>query len=151
MPNYNFEQDLPIAVKTEHEVAEIIQKQYNAKILAYGHTNQYDIKALVNGKVFTFEVKEDFSCERTGNVGVEYSSWGRPAGIAVSKADFYVYKIHTRSGVKIFIFKTQAIKNMIARKEYHRIVNGGDKGSDSMNYLFTYETFISHGKQIFPQ
>jgi len=150
MPNYDFNKDLPIARKTEREIASLIEKHYNAKVIAYGHGSAYDIKAVVNGKTFTFEVKEDFTCERTNNVGVEYASWGRPAGISVSKADYYVYKIHTRWGIKIFIFKTQAIKNMIAREEYHRIVNGGDTGSNSMNYLFAFDVFTSHGKDISP-
>lgn len=148
MPNYDFKTDLPIAEKTEHEIANLLREHYNAVILSFCHNSQYDIKARINGKEWTFEVKEDFSCERTGNVGVEFSSWDRPAGIAVSKADFYVYKIHTSNGTKVFIFKTQVLKNMIARKEYFRIVNGGDKGSNSMNYLFKFDIFTSHGKQI---
>jgi len=148
MPNYNFETDLPIAKKTEREIANLLREHYKAVILSYCHDSRYDILARVNGKNFTFEVKEDFTCERTGNVGVEYSSWGRKSGIAISKADFYIYKIHTSKGIRVYIFKTKAIKDMIARKEYSRIVNGGDKGSDSMNFLFTYEVFTSHGKQI---
>ena len=148
MPHYNFEKDRIIAEKTEHEIAQIIRTRYNAIILSFCNNNQYDIKARINSKEWTFEVKEDFTCERTGNVGLEFSSWNRPAGIAVSKADFYVYKIHTNKGIRIFIFKTSVIKSMIARKEYFRIVNGGDKGSNSMNYLFEYNVFTSHGKRI---
>jgi hypothetical protein len=148
MPNYDFRTDLPIAEKTEHEIANLLREHYNAVILSYCHNNKYDILAKINGKNFTFEVKEDFTCERTGNVGVEYSSWGRMSGIATSKADFYIYKIHTHAGVRVFIFKTKTIKDMIERKEYSRVVNGGDKGSNSMNFLFAYDVFTSHGKRI---
>lgn len=148
MPNYDFNTDLPIAQTTEREIANIIAKTYNGKIIEYRHDNQYDIKAVINGKAFTFEVKEDFSCARTGNVGVEFECRGFASGIAVSKADFYIYKIHTYNSTKVFIFKTAAIKRMIANNEYFRIVNGGDVGSNSMNYLFKYDVFTSHGKQI---
>lgn len=151
MPNYNYNTDKPIADKTEKEVADILRATYNAVILDFGHTNAYDIRARVNGKIFTFEVKEDFTCERTGNVGIEFECRGKPSGISVSKADFYIYKVHTSNGVKVFIFKTAQLKNMIANELYFRVVNGGDIGSGSMNYLFTYDTFSRYGKCIFPR
>ena len=151
MTNYDYSTDKPIADITEKEVADILRATYNAVILEYGHTNAYDIKARVNGKIFTFEVKEDFTCERTGNVGLEFECRGKPSGINVSKADFYIYKVHTNNGIKVFIFKTIQLKNMIANNMYHRVVNGGDKGSNSMNYLFDYNTFSTCGKCIFPR
>lgn len=150
MPNYDFNKDLVVAKKTEQEIAGIIRERYNAVILEYGRTNAYDIKARINDKIFTFEIKEDFTCRKTGNVGVEYECRGKPSGIEVSKADFYIYKIHTAKGIEVYIFKTQAIKDMIKRVDYKRIVNGGDVGSNSMNYLFKYDVFVSHGKKIFP-
>jgi hypothetical protein len=151
MANYNFEQDLPIAIQTEREIADILRTVYKAVILDYGHTNAYDIRAKVNDKIFTFEVKEDFTCERTGNVGVEFECRGKPSGISVSKANFYIYKIHSKRGVKVFLYKTSQLKAMIANEYYFRVVNGGDVGSGSMNYLFTYDTFTRYGKQISPR
>jgi hypothetical protein len=151
MPNYNYKQDKPIADETEKQVAEILRATYNAVILDYGHTNKYDIKARVNGKVFTFEVKEDFTCERTGNVGVEFECRGEPSGISVSKADFYIYKIHSKYGIKFYLYKTSQLKAMITDGLFFKTVNGGDVGSNSMNYLFDYDTFTKHGKCIFPR
>lgn len=149
--HYDYNQDKPIADKTEKQVADILRATYNAVILDYGHTNAYDIRARVNGKIFTFEVKEDFTCAHTGNVGIEFECRGKPSGIAVSKADFYIYKIHTANGVKFYLFKTKQLKSMIADKKYFRIVNGGDKGSNSMNCLFKYDVFTSYGKCIYPR
>lgn len=56
--------------------------------------NKYDLEFSKNDKNFYIEVKQDFSCFRTGNVGVEYSCRGKASGIMVSEADFYIYKIH---------------------------------------------------------
>jgi hypothetical protein len=151
MANYNYDLDKPVADQTEKQVAGILRATYNAIILEYGHTSAWDIKARVNGKVFTFEIKEDFTCERTGNIGVEFECRGRPSGIAVSKADFYIYKIHSKYGIKIYLYKTNQLKGMIADKKYFRVVNGGDVGSGSMNYLFKYDTFTSYGKCIYPR
>jgi hypothetical protein len=151
MTNYNYKQDKPIADQTEKEVAEIIRNRYNAIILEFGHTNAYDIKAKINNKIYTFEVKEDFTCERTGNVGMEFECRGKPSGISVSKADYYVYKIHSKHGIKFYLYNTSDLKRMIEDNQYFRVVNGGDVGSGSMNYLFKYDIFTSYGKCIYPR
>jgi hypothetical protein len=104
---------------------------------------------LVQGNIVTIEVKEDFTCEKTGNVGMEYSCRGKPSGISVSKAEYYIYKLHTKDGIVYVMHKTGILKNMIEEKKYFTTVNGGDKGSDSLNYLFKYNQFIKTG-QILP-
>jgi len=147
MPHYNFKKDLPIAIATEIEIAELLKKIYNATILAFEHTNKYDILVSINGKEYTFEAKEDFTCERTGNVGIEYSCRGKPSGIEVSQADYYLYKLHTKDyGIQFILHSTRILKRKIENKEYFRTVNGGDPGSNSLNYLFKYDVFIQGGR-----
>ena len=144
MPHYNFRDDLPIAQETEKEVAKILQDK-GAEIIEFNNDNRYDIKIRWKGQEKTIEVKEDFTCQRTGNVGLEFSCRGKDSGIAVSKADFYVYKIHEPgNNVHFYMMKTSDLKKLIDSKFYHRIVNGGDIGSNSMNYLF----FLKYIKQI---
>jgi hypothetical protein len=136
MPHYSFRDDFPIAQETEREVAKILEEK-GATILGFNDDNKYDISMEYKGKKVTVEVKEDFTCERTGNVGLEFSCRGKDSGIACSKADFYVYKIHEPTGqIHFYMIKTDELKKLIHHKFYHRIVNGGDPGSNSMNYLF---------------
>lgn len=144
MPNYNFREDFPIAQKTEQEVAKILEKQ-GAIILEYNNDNKYDLKINWKGQEITIEIKEDFTCERTWNVGLEFSCRGKDSGIAVTQADYYVYKIHEPCNrIHFYIVSTETLKKLIAEKVYHRIVNGGDAGSNSMNYLF----FLSSIKKV---
>ena len=145
MPNYNFNEDLPVAVETEKDVAQILAKIYEARILKFEHSNKYDILARIKGNDYTFEVKEDFMTCKTGNVALEFECRGKPSGIQTSQADFYVYKIHGKNGIHYYLFKKENLLKMISN-EVSRIVNGGDEGSNSMNYLFKYETFIKYGK-----
>lgn len=152
MPYYDYKKDFPVAEHTEIEIATLIKRMFKATILEIGETSAYDIKARINDRIYTFEVKEDFTCEKTGNVGVEFSCRGEPSGIDVSKADFYIYKIHTKEhGIKFFIMWTKILRKMILNHWYFRIVNGGDPGSDSMNYLFRYDTFIRKANDITPK
>jgi hypothetical protein len=150
MPFYNYKKDLPVAQETQKEVAALLQKRYNAEILEYdNNTNEYDILALIKGKRHTFEVKEDFTGEKTGNVGLEFECRGKPSGIQVSKADFHIYKLHTmENGIQFVLHTTKGLRRMVSNCEYFRIVNGGDEGSNSMNYLFKYNIFIRTGKII---
>ena len=146
MPNYNFKKDLKVSESTEKDIARRLYKVYGARLLEINKTNKYDLRVLIQRKETTIEVKEDFSCEKTQNVGLEFSCRGKPSGIEVSQAEYYLYKIHTKdSGIVYLLFKTAILKDMIKNKKYFRIVNGGDKGSNSMNYLFKYEEFIKSG------
>lgn len=56
--------------------------------------NKYDLEFQKDGKNIFVEVKQDFSCFKTGNIGVEYSCRGKLSGILVSEANYYIYKIH---------------------------------------------------------
>jgi hypothetical protein len=56
--------------------------------------------------------------------------------------------VHTKEGIRFVLHKTEELKRMIADKEYFRIVNGGDKGSNSMNYLFKYAVFVKNGRLL---
>jgi hypothetical protein len=152
MPNYDFKKDLPIAKKTEKEVARLLENIYDAEILEDENpTKAYDILAIIKGKTYTFEVKEDFTCEKTGNVGMEFSCRGKPSGIQVTGAIFYIYKIHTDHGIYFWLYTTSRLRQMVKNGEYFRIVNGGDKGSNSLNYLFRYNIFIRHGCLLTPK
>ena len=136
-PNYNFEDDLPIAKKTEAQITDWLVSK-GLTFLEDCDDNRYDVKmAYGAGNEVTIEIKEDFTCERTGNVGVEVESWGRPSGLSTSKADMYLYKIHEPSGRKsMYMIKTAKLKTMVKNCLWFREVVGGDPGSDSRNFLF---------------
>ncbi len=154
-PNYDFNLDLPIAKKTEKQMAEFLIETQDMTFLGTSDTlpnvnrSDFDIRMKFNksGNVVDIEVKEDFTCERTGNVGVEFECRGKKSGIERTKSDFYLYKVHMPNGRKgVYIIRTSKLKEMIANKSYHRIVNGGDPGSNSMNYLFKLEVIKENFK-----
>lgn len=151
MPNYNFRLDLPIALKTEKEILE--------KMCSYGYTQvgemcsdgrwDFVITRSDKNKTLCVEVKEDFLCEKTHNVGLEFECRGKPSGINKTQSTHYVYRLHLPTGkVEDWIFKTDVLKKMVAERKYFKPVCGGDEGSNSWNYLFYLETFISYGNRI---
>lgn len=152
MGNYNYKKDFKVARKTEKEVANILEKNCSLEVIGFGDSYRYDILAQKeNGDTITFEVKEDFMCKNTGNVCLEFSCRGKDSGIATSEADYYIYKVHTKNGIKFLLHNIAELKNKVSHKEYFRIVNGGDEGSNSLSYLFKYDVFAKDARDITPK
>ncbi len=151
MGNYNFEQDLKVAQKTEQEIGRLIEKWLGEEnvLVEFGKTKAYDIRFAYEDKVYTVEIKEDFMCKKTGNVCVEYESRGKPSGINATKAQLYFYKIHEPDGsVNVYGAKTNTIRQMIKDSLYTRTVSGGDAGSNTKSYLFPLKVFKEHTTQL---
>lgn len=149
-PHYDFGLDLPIAKETERQVAEFLQDKFKGlTFVDECNGSDYDLKFELQENVFTVEVKEDFSCAMTRNIGVEYSCRGKDSGISNTKANFYLYKIHEPDGtLSIYWIKTKDLKRMIKDGLYHRTVNGGDEGSNTKCYLFYLSTVKEHFKHL---
>ena len=148
-PNYDFNKDLVVANKTERQIAKYLESM-DIKTLEMRNDNKYDLLVeMPSKKQVTIEIKEDFSCQRTGNVGVEYECRGKPSGISVSQAGFYLYKVHEPSGEKrLYIIQTENLKKMIKEHKWFREVCGGDPGSNSRNYLFKLDVIKENFKCV---
>lgn len=145
----NYNRDFKVAFQTEKEVSELLLTHYGWKTIQFNRDNKYDLLVIKNKKKIKIEIKEDFTCEKTGNIGLEFESYGLPSGILVSEATHYLYKAHTKTGVVYLLIRTEVLKTMIENHEYHRIISGGDKGSNSMNYLFKYDVIKRKSRILF--
>lgn len=143
----NFKRDLLVAQKTEQDCANLLQRVKGYKTVNYNNDNQYDLQCIADdGCISTYEVKEDFSCRKTGNVALEFHSRGKDSGIAVSKADFYLYRLHRPDRTVVHIeIPIMALKAAVAGKKYFRVISGGDAGSNTYCYLFKLEEFLKFG------
>lgn len=149
MPHYNFQLDLPVAQQTEREVAEKLEEYYGWRLIQFWETGDFDLLMKKGDKTLTIEVKEDFTCEKTGNICLEFECRGKPSGIRATNALCYIYKIHTKNGIKYRGITTKELKNMVLNHDYFKIVVGGDSGSHSKNFLFKYEVFCEHSMKLF--
>lgn len=72
-----------------------LNSQPNTEVIeqAHGRHPDWDIKALRNWKVVTFEVKSDRKSEHSKNFCIEFYNpkSEKPSWICTSKADYYVY------------------------------------------------------------
>ncbi len=138
-----FTEDLKIAQTTETELSRLLSSKTTFKVHSYNDDYRYDTLLVDSkGKYIKLEIKEDFGCTKTGNVALEFSCRGKDSGITTTEAHMYLYKIHTRKGIINALMKVSDIKELIRSKQYHRAVNGGDPGSNTMNYLFKLDVFL---------
>lgn len=90
-------------------------------------------------------MKYDLKVEETGNIAIEYESRGKPTGIAITEADYWVYKFLGQ----FFIFRTSELKvKLYDEKAFDRKATGGDPGSKTRMFLVRKERFKTWGKKL---
>lgn len=165
MSNYSFSKDLLRAKKTEIEFTQLAWSDEIGLFslcpldmeISTGKNSDYDVKVIFGEDKesfsYTFEIKEDFYCKKSGNVAVEFECRGKSSGISVSKADFYVYKLHTAPKGEIIWISVprehlaDVCQYMIEDSNCaKRIRHGGDKGSGTGMVLFSLGEFLQLGE-----
>ena len=89
-------------------------------------------------KIEKIELKtETWQWEQTGNICIEYRRAGKPSGIAVTEADYWVHELRRGDGTLCYLmFPTPRLKEL-AREAYSwgRYREGGGDGGLSCNVL----------------
>ena len=93
-----------------------------------------------NGK--HIEVKNDRLIHKTGNLFIEYESRNKPSGLAITSAEYWIYRIDELD--ISFIFPTKALKQVcrVYYKENLYLKNGGDNNS-SKGFLIPLKTLLN--------
>ena len=137
----DFFDNLDYAQKGEEEVAALLETKFkDFKLKGFNHDNKCDIVGVVNGREVTIEVKEDVRTKDTGNVVIECESRGQPSGIMTTKADFWVFRIHTVDGLLTLLFKTNNVKQAIRDRRFHNKRHMAHTDSNNVLYFFRLET-----------
>jgi hypothetical protein len=113
--------------------------------IKFNRDNKFDLQlsqALVNerrlaeifttGKIEKIELKsETWQWEQTGNICIEFKNDGKPSGIAVTEADYWVHELR-RDGQTLcyLMFPIERLKDLAraAHKAGRYRDNGGDGG-----------------------
>tara|TARA_Y100000389_G_C17414440_1_gene492855 strand:+ start:1036 stop:1545 length:510 start_codon:yes stop_codon:yes gene_type:complete len=141
----NFSKDIDIGESGEGFIKEfLINKGYN--FISDNKDYRYDLLMSYGEANFTYEIKTDVYIspkKDTGNLVVEFESRGKPSGISVTEADFYVYFMPKMK--EIWNIKMDKLKDLIKSNNFKE-VSGGDKGSDTKMYLIKRSTYKEYFK-----
>ena len=124
-----------------------------------GRFKEYDgTVEFEDGTTATFEMKEDKSCRRTGNICVEYFGRSGASGINATTADYWLELIHSfdeQDHLKLTLSDTKKVKKFVddaAKKErslnWFRSITGGDNNS-AYSYLVKEDKFMDNVVDIF--
>jgi hypothetical protein len=138
MANYDFRSDLVLGNKGEDVVIEDLKKM-GAKLISKNNDNRWDLIMEVNDKQISYEIKTDVYCKPdydTGNLFVEFECRGKPSGIIVTKAKWFVTYFKYLN--EIWYIETDTLKMLIDVNEnkIRQTKHSGDKNSNTKGYLF---------------
>ena len=111
--------------------------------LEYGKVREQLVADMLQDKKIEVKSERDV-WQRTGNICIEYESYGKPSGINATESDYWFHNLCI--GDEVFatlVFDTKNLKRIIDKLDYKRSVNGGDHNASKMYLLNLQKLFSS--------
>ena len=108
------------------------------------NTNEYDLKMSYQSKEYTYEIKTDVYKTNTGNMVIEFESRGKPSGISVTKADFFVTYFPFLG--EVWNISSNDLKRLINDIKPMIFEHAGDQSSNTRLYRLKKSEVASHFK-----
>jgi len=111
--------------------------------LAYGKVREQRVADMLTDKKVEVKSERDMWV-RTGNIAIEYESYGKPSGIAATEADYWFHNLCI--GDETFatlVFDVPSLKRIIEKLDYKKSVSGGDNNASRMYLLNLQKLFSS--------
>lgn len=133
--SYNFEKDIVVGENGEDFVKLFLESK-GFKFIKSNKDVRYDLLMSYKEKEYMFEIKTDMF-NNTGNIAIEFESWGKKSGIDATESDFFVtYFVKLK---EIWIIETWKLRNLIKENNFKIKEGAGDKGSNTKLYLIPKE------------
>ena len=110
--------------------------------LEYGTIREDKVaEMLTNKKV---EVKSERGMwMKTGNIAIEYQSYGKPSGIKATESDYWFHNLCIGDNEYCtLVFKTDVLRTIVDKLDTFRTVSGGDHNASQM-YLVNLPKLFS--------
>jgi len=119
--------------------------------LEYGQVREQMVADMLQDKKIEVKSERDV-WQKTGNIAIEYQSYGKPSGIDATESDYWFHNLCI--GDETFctlVFETESLKRIIDNLDYKRSVNGGDNYASKMYLLNLQKLFSSDVIKAFKQ
>ena len=111
--------------------------------LKYGSIREDRIAEMLTNKKIEVKSERDM-WQRTGNIAIEYQSYGKPSGIDATTSDYWFHNLCI--GEETFatlVFKTDSLRKIIKNLDNKKSVSGGDNNASRMYLLNIQKLFSS--------
>lgn len=100
--------------------------------LAYGQLHEDRIADMLQNKKIEVKTERD-QWAKTGNICIEFQSYGKPSGIKATEADFWFHNLALGDDVFCtLVFSVDNLKKIVEQLDHHRVVSGGDHNASRM-------------------
>lgn len=111
--------------------------------LAYGKVREQRVADMLTDKKIEVKSERDMWV-RTGNIAVEYESYGKPSGIAATEADYWFHNLCIGNETfATLVFDVPSLKRIIDNLDYKKTVSGGDHNASRLYLLNIQKLFSS--------
>ena len=111
--------------------------------LEYGQVREQLVADMLQDKKIEVKSERDL-WQRTGNIAIEYESYGKPSGIDATESDYWFHNLCVGDDTFCtLVFNTDSLKKIIKNLDYKRSVSGGDNKASRMYLLNLQKLFSS--------
>ena len=110
--------------------------------LQYGTVREDKVAAMLQDK--KIEVKSERGMwMKTGNIAIEYQSYGKPSGIKATESDYWFHNLCIGDNEYCtLVFKTDVLRTIVDKLDTFKTVSGGDHNASQM-YLVNLQKLFS--------
>ena len=111
--------------------------------LAYGTVREEKIAEMLTDKKIEVKSEKDM-WQKTGNICIEYESWGKPSGIKATEADYWFHNLCVgENEFCTLVFKTDVLRTIVDKLDTFKTVAGGDHKASKMFLVNLQKLFSS--------
>ena len=111
--------------------------------LEYGTVREDKLAEILQDK--KIEVKSERGMwMKTGNIAIEYESWGKPSGIRATESDYWFHNLCVGDNEYCtLVFKTEVLRTIVDKLDKFKTVSGGDNNASKMFLINLQKLFSS--------
>lgn len=111
--------------------------------LEYGTIREEKVADMLTKKKIEVKSEKDL-WQKTGNICIEYESWGKPSGIRATESDYWFHNLCVGDNeFCTLVFKTDVLKTIVDKLDTFKTVSGGDHKASRMFLVNLQKLFSS--------
>ena len=111
--------------------------------LEYGTIREEKIADMLTNKKIEVKSEKDL-WQKSGNICIEYESWGKPSGIRATESDYWFHNLCVgENEFCTLVFKTDVLRTIVDKLDTFKTVSGGDHKASKMFLVNLQKLFSS--------
>ena len=111
--------------------------------LEYGTIREEKIAEMLTNKKIEVKSEKDL-WQKSGNICIEYESWGKPSGIRATESDYWFHNLCVGDNeFCTLVFKTDVLRTIVDKLDTFKTVSGGDHKASRMFLVNLQKLFSS--------